>query len=149
MDESVLDDEKDPLRRLDRLVSAEQFVCPSLALADYMATARQATYVYYFTRQRPGKAGMELGAYHGSEIPYIFDRHDEWLPTDETDREITDAMSRYWTAFARTGNPNADDLPRWPAWQPGDQMTLDIGNTVRALAHPEGSLCALRAGATN
>lgn len=149
INESALDDEQDPLRRLDRLVTAEQFVCPSLALADYMATAGKATYVYYFSRERAGKAGMELGAYHGSEIPYIFDKHDDWLPTDETDREITGAMSRYWTAFARTGNPNAAGLSQWPAWASGEQMMLDIGDTVRATAHPEGSLCALLAGATD
>jgi para-nitrobenzyl esterase len=28
-------------------------------------------------------------------------------------------MMGYWLAFARTGDPNAEGLPTWPAYKPG------------------------------
>jgi hypothetical protein len=31
-----------------------------------------------------------------------------------TDYRLSDLMERYWTNFAKTGNPNASELPDWP-----------------------------------
>jgi para-nitrobenzyl esterase len=47
-------------------------------------------------------------------LPYIFNTHDSWLPTDDNDRRLTGVMMRYWRNFARSGDPNSTDLPSWP-----------------------------------
>jgi len=52
------------------------------------------------------------GAYHGSEIPFVF----ELWPTqlvDENDQRVGRALHDCWAAFARTGVPTA---PHWPDW---------------------------------
>ena len=41
-------------------------------------------------------------------------------------------MIAYWTRFAATGNPNRDDLPAWPAFEPPTGRHLDLGETVAA-----------------
>ena len=52
---------------------------------------------------------------HGAGLPYVFDTHDDWLPTAEADRALTGVMHESWARFARTGNPNpvTSDLD-WP-----------------------------------
>ena len=58
------------------------------------------------------------GAYHAGDLPYMFGNFtgDHFDPTepDETQREVSRQMMRYWTNFARTGNPNGEGLPEWP-----------------------------------
>ena len=125
-------------QRLDELESAGQFTCPSIALADGFAAGGAPTYVYRFDRIRSGEHG--IGAYHGAEIPYIFDTHDAWLPTDEDDRRLTRRMMGYWLNFAATGNPNHDGSPVWPRWSNESQIQ-SLGTEVRS-EHIDLRLCS-------
>ena len=52
-------------------------------------------------------------------------------------------MSAAWTNFARTGNPNAPGLPKWPAYtvDGGATMILDVQCDVRN--HPDKNLLAI------
>lgn len=129
------------LQRLDRLITAEQFVCPSLQLADAVTQAGGASYVYYFDRVRDGRAAQRIGAYHGAELPYVFDQHDAWLPTAGADRRLTRRMMQLWTSFARTGKPVADDTVPWPTHEAAGDQTMVLGNGARLIEHPERRLC--------
>jgi para-nitrobenzyl esterase len=129
------------LRKLDRLITAREFVCPSLMLAAGARDSNRSAFVYYFDRVRLGPEAAAIGAYHGAEIPYVFNTHDEWLPTADRDSEISRAMMRYWVSFARTGNPNTDGLPEWPLFSVSGAESLRIGDTIRAMRHPEAGLC--------
>ena len=54
------------------------------------------------------------GAFHSSELWYMFGTLDKcWRPMEAADYELSDRMVSYWTNFAKTGNPNGDDLPEW------------------------------------
>ena len=90
---------------------------------------KSPVYRYYFNRRPPAAPAFSLyplaapGAYHFAEILYVFNHLDlrpEWQ-WQEADRHLSDTMAAYWTNFAKTGNPNAGDLPRWEAYQPGSQ----------------------------
>lgn len=79
-----------------------------------------------------------LGAGHGMEIPFVFDRFELFGRLDpiifkrKTERErqaIADAMGAYWAEFARSGAPGdggagLNDWPRWSA-QGGTLMRFD------------------------
>lgn len=91
------------LAQMDRLRSAVQYTCPSLAVASAAHDAGGSAYVYRFDRMREGFDA--IGAYHGAELPYVFDTHDAWLPTNDVDLEITEALVDYWIAFMTTGRP--------------------------------------------
>jgi para-nitrobenzyl esterase len=129
------------LRKLDRLITAHEFVCPSLELAALSGSRKKASYAYYFSRVRAGSGGDEIGAYHGTELPYVFDKHDHWLPTSNRDREISDLMKGYWTAFARSGDPNFSGAPRWPQFSLEKEEVLEIGDLTHVIRHPEADLC--------
>ena len=129
-----------PLReRLDSLQSAAQFQCPSIELADGFAAAGASTYVYRFDRVRAGEHG--IGAYHGAEIPYVFDTHDAWLPTDADDRALTRRTMDYWVNFARTGDPNGETVPAWPRWTAGGKALI-LDSEIHA-APLDTRLCSL------
>ncbi len=138
-----LQGEPDSLRALDRLITADRFVCPSLRLAEVVAAAGGRSWGYYFSRQREGDKAGSMGAYHGAELPYVFDTHDDWLPTSTEDEALTRSMMAYWVNFARNGNPNDAHLPAWPAFTTMDSRVLRLDREITDIDHPSRELCKL------
>lgn len=133
------------LAQMDRLRSAVQYTCPSLALAQATHNAGGAAFVYRFDRVREGFDA--IGAYHGAELPYVFDTHDAWIPTDTVDRQITNALVEYWLAFLTNGSPNESqsgnvetDRTMWPTWTQ-QQQALVASDVVSSQTHPDAALC--------
>jgi para-nitrobenzyl esterase len=104
--------------------------CPVRIAARAMQRAGRKTYRYYFTRIMPG--GESLGAYHGSEIGYVFGTKLSWLPTSPADERLSQTMMGYWTRFAATGDPNGAGAPMWPALDGAREAYLELGDTVAA-----------------
>jgi para-nitrobenzyl esterase len=128
-------------RALDVLSTAQTYVCPSLRLAAHLSTIKKDIYVYEFNKVRPGKMAASMGAYHGAELPYVFDTHDDWLPTDEDDRALTKLMQHYWGNFIKTGNPNSSAAVPWPRYQSSTGQVLRLDQTSDAGRHASASVC--------
>jgi para-nitrobenzyl esterase len=85
-------------------------------------TGTKPIYRYRFDLGPPTAPGApKLGAYHSSEIEYVFGQLDSkkdvaWV---EDNRQLSELMQKYWTNFARSGDPNGPGLPRWPMYTPG------------------------------
>jgi para-nitrobenzyl esterase len=72
---------------------------------------RDGAYCYLFARPLPGD---EAGAFHSSELWYIFGTLDRaWRPFVEADHQLSAKMIDNWTNFAKNGNPNGKGLPEW------------------------------------
>jgi para-nitrobenzyl esterase len=130
----------------DVVSSLVNMQCSAYAMAASAAGPGRQVWVYRFTRVREGPGGQALLSYHGAEIPYVFDTHDDWLPTDEIDRGLTSAMLGYWTNFARTGNPNGADLPPWPAFDAAHSRIQELGSFIGPRDAPDKALCDRIAG---
>lgn len=135
--------EPDPRRALDRLTTASRMLCPSRDIAAKVNRAGGRAWVYFFDRRRPGEGGVRLGAYHGAELPYVFDRHDDWLATDDKDRALSAAMMDYWIRFAATGNPNGSGAVNWPAYTGNPPEVQVLGDSIRAAPDESLELCRL------
>lgn len=132
-----------PREALDRLRTAREMLCPSRALALAVENAGGRAWMYYFTRQRAGAGGLELGAYHGAELPYVFDTHDDWLPTQAADSELTSVVLDYWTGFARGGSPQAEGRPAWPRFTARAPRLMELGEQPRVGDSFDDGLCAV------
>jgi para-nitrobenzyl esterase len=108
-------------------------------------------FVYHFSRVHPFVEGLGyaqqspatgMGAYHGAEMAYaygtldVLNRLAKTRAWSEEDRRFSDAMIAYWVNFARTGNPNGEGLPAWPAYKPGSEPVMLFGKTIAAGALP-------------
>ena len=76
------------------------------------------------------------GAYHSGELAYAFSNlalvGQGW---NHADRAIGRAMSRYWTQFAKTGDPNVPGQAQWPVFG-ADEQVMVLGNPIGARDHP-------------
>ena len=138
--------EPDVRRGHDKATTLASMVCPAYLMAASVTNREHRAWAYRFTRVRPGPGGERLLAYHGAEIPYVFDTHDRWLSTDATDAGLTDTMVAYWSNFARTGDPNGAGLPPWPAYSPGQAQVQELGSRVRPIEAPDVATCDQVAG---
>jgi para-nitrobenzyl esterase len=88
--------------------------CTQVA-ADQQAARKVPVYAYEFADKHSPIATPGLGAAHAMELPYLFRLGGYDFPMSDAQQRLSDQMIDYWTAFARTGNPNGPDRPHWSA----------------------------------
>lgn len=103
----------------------------SMASLSFWFDARPAgsapVYAYLYTHAEPGPNAARYGAFHSSELAYMFDTLDAApRPFTAQDHQIADMMADYWANFVRSGNPNGDDLPRWPQFD--GRVLMELGD---------------------
>lgn len=92
-------------------------------------------YLYYFKRVPPGEPNY--GAFHSSEFGYALHNLKKWdRPFTDIDFKVEDSMSSYWVNFAKTGDPNGEVLPVWPAFNENDPQIIELGDVVKAAPLP-------------
>jgi len=104
------------------------FIGPTRAMIRSMDKSESNAYLYHFTRKSQDRP--EMGAFHSMEMAYVFNNLDE-NKAQETDLQLSDAMSTYWVQFAATGDPNGNGLPAWPVYDTESDKHLELGDTIR------------------
>jgi para-nitrobenzyl esterase len=88
-------------------------------------------YMYLFTWQSPVFDG-KYKALHCMELPFVFDNinlANHMTGGGQEAHELADKMSGAWINFARTGNPNHENLPEWPAYNSSNTATMHFDVT--------------------
>jgi para-nitrobenzyl esterase len=128
-------DEAAQMARLD-LERDLRFGWDMWAWARLQAASGHSAVYYYSFRQRPPFPPDSLyagwGASHFAELWYVFDHLNQqpWR-WSKADRTVAQTMSRYWTNFARSGDPNGKGLPSWPAFTNTKGRVLSFGDPIK------------------
>jgi para-nitrobenzyl esterase len=113
------------------------FSCPARNV-DQALSKLVTTYAYEFNDENAppaqsafgGLLTFPLGAYHSSELQYLFPGIDVFgLPTTLSSQQtqLSDAMVSYWTQFAKNGDPNS---PGEPLWSPYSASTDEFQSLI-------------------
>jgi para-nitrobenzyl esterase len=110
---------------------------------------RSKVYVYRFTRRLPATANfVKYGAFHTGEVAYAYDNlkflNRPWQPVDQ---QLATTISTYWANFAKTGNPNGNGLPVWPAYNTTNNQVMILGEKPAAQPLPDKAALDFMVGA--
>lgn len=76
-------------------------------------TGRNApVYAYFMTNIQPGRESF--GAFHSGEHFYVFQTFvRSKRPFSGKDLDLSNDICEYWSNFIKTGDPNAETMPKW------------------------------------
>lgn len=110
------------------LIDIDLIFRPSAVEQAKLKAAQQGApvYMYMFAWESPVLDGM-FRSTHCMEIPFVFNnvvRHASMTGGGAEAQALGEKMSNAWLNFARTGNPDAEDLPTW------EPYTIEKGATM-------------------
>src|SRR6266436_3682110 len=122
-------------------IAAAPFRRPAVEQATRKAALGTApAYSYVYCWRTPVLDGRP-GSFHAAEIAFTFDNADI---CDHYSGGTTEALllskqiSTAWVNFARTGNPNHNGLPHWPAYTSEQRATMYFDTPCAVRNDPEG-----------
>jgi para-nitrobenzyl esterase len=78
------------------------------------------------------------------ELPFVFHNVDSpqmslFVGEGPTPTDLADQVQDAWIAFARTGDPNTEALPDWPAYDEARRATMQLDEPCRLVEDPDAS----------
>jgi para-nitrobenzyl esterase len=129
--------------------TAQMYWYTSTRVAERKAKQHQLSrgapvYMYQFAYegwQTAGNPPVAIKAGHSMEIPFAFahPRPTKDSEVSATEHALAKQMSQTWIAFARTGNPNNTQLPKWLVYSAKKRETMFFDSTSKVVndPHPE------------
>jgi para-nitrobenzyl esterase len=113
----------------------------------FACTARRAmqglapyvtTYAYEFNDTNAPSpeipaVNFPLGAFHSSDVQYLFNRLGVPAPFTPAQTRLSQAMIDYWIHFATTGDPNSTSQPVWTPYHPATDLRLSLTTPQEAV----------------
>ncbi|WOI36356.1 carboxylesterase family protein [Alteromonas sp. CI.11.F.A3] len=105
------------------------FLEPARFIARQTSANGQATWFYRFTYVPTSLEGKVDGAYHASEIPFVFGTGEARYADafSEADKQLSEVMHEAWVNFAKAGNPSLEKT-RFPQFKPNDEKLIEFNS---------------------
>ena len=95
--------------------------CEAVAMAGWHS-AVAPTYQYEFDAGNAAHPPL-----HSAELDFVFGYLRD-QGSDENLRKLSEDMQKYWTNFAKTGDPNGPGLPKWPKYDVKSRSYVEFNN---------------------
>ena len=118
----------------------------AFAAGCFAEQGRPPVYLYRFSPDIPGD---DAGAFHSSDLWFVFETlAKSWRPFGDKHYTLARRMGRYWTNFAKNGNPNGADengipLPSWLAAGQDGWHVQWLGNDIHSIDEEPDALMEL------
>lgn len=114
----------------------QMMIEPARFVAQTLSAQHDPVYSYRFSYVAQSMRDQWSGAQHASEIPFVFDTLAARYGSSVTsqDEQVAQLANAYWVAFAKTGNPNGDNRPAWPAYDVSQDGLLEFAASGAAVS---------------
>lgn len=103
----------------------------------------ECTYAYFFNQDMPMDGGRT--PWHCADVPYVF--HNTNLVPVTQEAGVTEKLENQIfssvMAFAKTGSPNCDAIPQWPASTPSEEQTMIFDTDTKVCCNHDAELMPL------
>jgi len=128
--------------------AADRLLTDSIQLYNAFSIARAThAFLYRFAHVSPIGEASGMGAFHGSELVYVFghthipDEHAPMLQFKAADHKLSDQIMTMWVHFAHTGDPRLMMSSEWTRiGSNGEVPYMDLGDTLTVKDLPDTSL---------
>ena len=125
------------LELLNVLMTEGMFRIPTIRLLEAQSKHQPNTYNYMFTYASPYLNGT-LGSPHAVEIPFVFNTLnipllDGFVGNGPSEQVLSEKVMDAWIAFAHSGDPNHDNIPKWPSYKVEQRATMFLGEECKVV----------------
>lgn len=131
-----------PKSPADAHAAADRLITDAIFLHSVFLFARDTHgFLYRFTYVSPNGEKSGMGAFHSSELPYVFGHtHRPGVDYKMADHRLSDKMMTMWLHFARTGDPNLMNSSGWTRiGSNGETPYMDFGDAFTVKSLPDTS----------
>jgi len=106
-------------------IVSDVFTCDARRIARMHVAEGGVAYHYRFSVPVYGTF-TGLGAFHASELPFVFDNPVRGVSILPVGFPLVKSMQGYWTEFARSGDPNGPSRLPWSRYNAGSDRSLQL-----------------------
>ena len=120
--------EKDAFSAFNEIISVYWFIYPHHSWSQMALNNNVDVYRYQFTKENG-----YYGTYHSGEMIYAYGnvKNSKYsYRYNDSDIKLSNIMLKYWSNFAKTGNPNGSDNPKWDIWDNTPNKIMELGTNV-------------------
>jgi para-nitrobenzyl esterase len=117
------------------------FVCPTRRAARGFAKGGAPTYRYEFNHPVDTVIFQGLGAFHSSEVPFIFQNAYLGFTLGAPEKALSKTMIGYWFGLAKGGDPNGGTALAWPKYDATAEQDMVLDLTQSTSAGLKKALC--------
>ena len=130
----------EPLDIWAAIATDRMFRLPAIRTAECHLAHGSPVWMYRFDRESPARGGV-LQACHSLDIPFVWGTYAladmrRFCGTGEAVARLSDRVMASYLAFARHGDPNAEGMADWPAYDTDARPTMLFDDDVRTSNAP-------------
>lgn len=123
------------------VMTDSMFRVPAIRVAEAQSAKQPNTYMYLFTWPSPNKP--ELGSCHAIELPFVWGNlkgtRTVAIDGNNPPKKLADILMDSWIAFAKNGNPNSANVPKWDQYNTQTRATMILNETPKEENDPYGT----------